>query len=158
MQTHALFGGRPNVAIRATYAVVAALALAIAIWELPANDAETYLGHDAVQVIHIVTMLVIAAISAAQAVAPVRFAWPGWILLATVLFPASSGSFAWALDSLTMDMSYGPPTSLFIRWLLLPAFYSLALFAALLAWHLSPTDAPARRPVAGPELDRSLNG
>jgi hypothetical protein len=141
MQTSAFFGGRPNIAVRATYAVVAALALTLAIWDLPLGDNLNYLGHQAVQVLHVVTMFAIAGVSVAQVVAPVRFAWPGWILLAAVLLPGSAGSLTWAIDSLTYGGSYGPSASFFVHLLLVPAFYSLALLGALIAWHLQPNTA-----------------
>lgn len=144
MQTNAFFGGRPNTAVRITYAVVAALALAIAIWDvLPEDDGRGYYGRSLIQVLHIVTMFAIAAVSVAQAIAPVRFAWPGWILLAAVLLPASGGSLTWAIDTLTHHESLGPPASFFVHLLLVPALYSAAVIGALVSWHLQPL-TPAR--------------
>lgn len=142
VDTRLFFGGEPTLWVRITMALVGVLSLIIGIWNWAYFDDFLYSGFDWSLWVQVLSFIAVGAAALAQAIAPVRFLWPGLILAAGAVLPVGLSSLVSVIDVLGWDGL--DATSLWLGYLL-PFLYSAAVVAALVVWHLQP--ARDREPV-----------
>lgn len=144
MSHNALSGGRPSAFLRVGYGV-AALGGVLTVIFFFVDHSGGWFGkftwNDTT--LAIITGL-LTVVSLAQAVAPSRFFWPGWVIAAIAVFGVGAGIVP-AISFVSLKSEYGYAGSLWTHLLLFyyvgPVIFMVGIFLALLAWQLQPTKA-----------------
>ncbi|WP_300681248.1 hypothetical protein [Nocardioides sp.] len=136
MSTNRFLGGAPSRLLRISYAVFGVATLAFVVEMVP-GDPMLAVSQTWATRADLVGSAVVGAVALVQAVAPLRFFWPGWILAAHVVFNISFGSLT-TLSVLPHLRVNG--LSLLNHHVLLywgaPLLATLGLFVAFLAWEV----------------------
>ena len=146
MTTRALFGGTPGVALRVANGCIAAAGITIGVWALFADDQYTP-GNWFTTASHVSAVLV-GLVAAAQAAAPVRFLWPGWILVFSLVVPLGGSSVLSIGTYFDMPGGLVFPAHVVIQFAVLPLALWASVAAALVAWQLQPEGQPAEESIA----------
>jgi hypothetical protein len=127
----------PSPLLRAAFASVALTAIVQAVWNTVERNGFWY-GAAWLTWVQIVVLLVVGGAAAAQAATSTRWFWPGWIVIASVVFPLV-GSSLLSVVATIVEIDH-IPTSIVVRGFVLPLVFAASVAAALLVWHLEPRD------------------
>ncbi len=139
MRHQFLFGGKPTPLLRVAFGIVAAAGLGYLIATLT-SDYFTFTRSDWTTWVSIIVQVGVMLAAAAQAAAPVRFFWPGWIFAVAVIAPVPSGNLLTLAAWLTGGFGV---LDTFIWMTLLGIVASVGTLLALYVWHATRA---ARRP------------
>lgn len=148
MDTSTFFGQRPSTFVRAGSAAAGIAALTIGIWGFAAEPG-FYAGVQWLGMLSHVCYVLIGLAFVAQAAAPVRFFWPGWVVVLGVVLPVGGASLLSSIASYDQLPAFFSASTKF-QWFVLPVLFWTTLAVALLAWHLQPRQTPA--PLSGPAM------